>query len=272
MAISNHTEQFIIEALRVAKALTLSIVAEVDGRVIGHIAFSTLTISDHTRDWYGLGPVSVRPEYQRRGIGGALISTGLSRLKTSGGAGCCLVGHTAYYRRFGFENARQRVCEGVPREFLFVLSNGAHLPQGTVEFHGAFKADDPQSAAGDAQPPHRRGCQLRRGGDVSRHRSTRTGERMPECTTEGWFARSHSFRVASGLSDRRGKSGFNGADVDSVLQEPRRGRVPVQVPRRAPERAMACLMAWMNRRGEKGFRKSSTAAVCTPWRRIVSSV
>ncbi len=55
LEISNHTEQFIIAALRAAKALTISRVAEVDGRVIGHIAFSPVTISDGTRNWYGLG-------------------------------------------------------------------------------------------------------------------------------------------------------------------------------------------------------------------------
>jgi len=61
LEISNHTEQFIIAALRRAKALTLSLVAEANDRVIGHIAFSPLTISDGTRNWYGLGPVSVLP-------------------------------------------------------------------------------------------------------------------------------------------------------------------------------------------------------------------
>ncbi len=76
LEISNHTEQFIIAALRVAKALTVSLVAEVDGRVIGHIAFSPVTISDGTRNWYGLGPVSVLPDYQRQGIGKALIWEG----------------------------------------------------------------------------------------------------------------------------------------------------------------------------------------------------
>ena len=64
LEISNHTEQFIIAALRAAGALTLSLVAEVEGRVIGHIAFSPVTISDGTRSWYGLGPVSVLPAYQ----------------------------------------------------------------------------------------------------------------------------------------------------------------------------------------------------------------
>ena len=73
LEISNHTEQFIIEALRADNALTVSLVAEMDGRVIGHIAFSPVTISDGTPDWYGLGPVSVSPEYQRQGIGKALI-------------------------------------------------------------------------------------------------------------------------------------------------------------------------------------------------------
>ncbi len=81
LEISNHTEQFIIEALRAAHALTVSLVAEVNGRVIGHLAFSPVTISDGTRNWYGLGPVSVLPEYQGKGIGKALIKEGLSRLK-----------------------------------------------------------------------------------------------------------------------------------------------------------------------------------------------
>src|SRR5271169_2704331 len=104
LEISNHTEQFIIEALRSAKVLTLSLVAEVDGRVVGHIAFSPVVISDGTTNWYGLGPVSVLPTYQRMGIGKALIQAGLSRLKDLGAKGCCLVGHPDYYRKFGFEN------------------------------------------------------------------------------------------------------------------------------------------------------------------------
>jgi len=93
LAISNHTEQFIIAALRAAKALTVSLVAEVDGRVVGHIAFSPVTISDGSPNWYGLGPVPVLPACQRRGIGGALIQEGISRLKGLGARGCCLVGH-----------------------------------------------------------------------------------------------------------------------------------------------------------------------------------
>ena len=141
LEISNHTEQFIVAALRAAKALTVSLVAEVDGRVIGHIAFSPLAISDGTRNWYGLGPVSVLPEYQRQGIGKALIQEGLSRLKGMNAQGCCLVGHPDYYRKFGFKNMPGLVLEGVPPEFFFALSFDGHTPQGAVTFHDAFKAE-----------------------------------------------------------------------------------------------------------------------------------
>lgn len=141
LAISKHTEQFIIAALRTANALTVSLVAEVDGRVVGHIAFSPVTISDGSPNWYGLGPVSVLPECQRMGIGRALIHEGLSRLKDLGAQGCCLVGHPEYYRRFGFDNIRGLVYEGVPAEVFFALSLNCHIPQGIVAFHPGFNAD-----------------------------------------------------------------------------------------------------------------------------------
>jgi putative acetyltransferase len=135
LEISNHTEQFIITALRAAKALTVSLVAEAGGCVIGHIAFSPVTISDGTRNWYGLGPVSVLPEYQRQGIGKALVQEGLSRLTEMNAQGCCLVGHPDYYRKFGFKNMPELVLEGVPQEFFFALSFDGHFPHGTVTFH-----------------------------------------------------------------------------------------------------------------------------------------
>ena len=150
LEISNHTEQFIIQALRTAKALTVSLVAEKNGHVIGHIAFSPVTVSDGTRDWYGLGPVSVLPEYQRKGIGKALIQAGLSRLKLLNGQGCCLVGHPGYYQKFGFKNVSGLVLEGVPQEFFFALSFDGIFPQGTVTFHEGFKADGRQNAPSEA--------------------------------------------------------------------------------------------------------------------------
>jgi putative acetyltransferase len=139
LEISNQTEHLIIEALRAAGALTVSLVAELDGRIVGHIAFSPVTLSDGTPDWYGLGPVSVLPEYQRRGVGKTLIHEGLSRLKDLQARGCCVVGHPEYYRQFGFSNTPGLVYEGVPPEVFFVLSFDGPIPQGTVTFHEAFK-------------------------------------------------------------------------------------------------------------------------------------
>ena len=138
---SNHTEQFIVEALRANNALTVSLIAEVDGHVVGHVAFSPVTISDGTQNWYGLGPVSVLPEHQRKGIGKSLILEGISRLKGLNAKGCCLVGHPDYYRKLGFKNVSGLVHEGVPQEVFLAMSFDGQIPQGTVNFHDGFKAD-----------------------------------------------------------------------------------------------------------------------------------
>ncbi len=141
--VSHHTEQLIIAALRAAHALTLSLVAERDGCVVGHIAFSPVTLSDGTTGWYGLGPVSVLPALHRQGIGSALIKEGLRRLQALGAKGCCLVGHPAYYGRFGFQNPDGLGHEGVPPEAFFALVFDGSMPQGMVMFHDAFKLDSP---------------------------------------------------------------------------------------------------------------------------------
>jgi len=140
--VSHQTEQFIIKALREAGALTLSIVAEIDGRVVGHIAFSPVTISDGTKDWYGLGPISVLPEYQKQGIGKSLINEGLSLLKELGGQGCALVGEPNYYKQLGFRNFPELLFEGVPQEVFLALPFNEKVPQGTVVFHEGFSAID----------------------------------------------------------------------------------------------------------------------------------
>lgn len=141
LPISNHTEQFIINALRAANALTISLVAEIDGQVVGHIAFSPVTISDGSQGWYGLGPISVLPEYHHQGIGKSLIHEGLSLLKALGGKGCALVGDPNYYKRFGFRNYPQLVHEGVPQEAFLALPFTEKVPQGIVVFHEGFLAN-----------------------------------------------------------------------------------------------------------------------------------
>lgn len=140
LPVSNHTEQFIISALRDANALTISLVADIDGRVVGHIAFSPVIISDGTKDWYGLGPISVLSEYQKQGIGKSLIKKGLSLLKNMGGQGCALVGDPNYYKQFGFKNYSELIHEGIPQEIFLALPFNEKVPKGTIEFHEGFLA------------------------------------------------------------------------------------------------------------------------------------
>jgi len=140
LAVSQHTEQFIINALRAANALTVSLVAEIEGKIIGHIAFSPVTISDGSKDWYGLGPISVLPELQKQGIGKALMHEGLSIMKTMGAKGVVLVGDPNYYQRFGFRSIPELTLEGVPPEYFMALTIDGTSAHGTVEFHKGFEA------------------------------------------------------------------------------------------------------------------------------------
>lgn len=121
--------------------LTVSLVAEIDGRVVGHIALSPVTISDGAAGWYGLGPVSVLPDFQKQGIGKSLVNEGLSLLKEIGGQGCALVGDPSYYERFGFKNYPELVHEGIPQEVFLALPLTENVPKGIVLFHEGFAAN-----------------------------------------------------------------------------------------------------------------------------------
>lgn len=136
---SQQTEHLTIHDLRVAGALTTSLVSEIDGQVVGHIALSPVTISDGTTNWYGLGPVSVLPEYQGRRIGTALVNSGLALLKSMSGKGIVLLGLPTYFNRFGFWSYPQLIHEGTPQEVFVAKSLVERVPRGTVEFHQAFK-------------------------------------------------------------------------------------------------------------------------------------
>ena len=126
--------------MRAAKALTFSLVAEVGGKVVAHVAFSPVTISDNSTGWYGLGPVSVLPEYQKQGIGMELINKGLSLLKESGAQGCALVGDPDYYKRLGFRNYPDLIHEGIPQEVFLALPFSGNIPRGNMKFHEGFSA------------------------------------------------------------------------------------------------------------------------------------
>ncbi len=135
---ADGTEHLIIDRLRAAGALTLSLVAEVDGRIIGHVAFSPVTLSDGSADWYGLGPISVDPAHQGEGIGGKLIQDGLERLKVLGATGCVLLGDPAYYSRFGFESGSKLTLDGVPPEYFMHVAFSPVYGGGTVTYHPGF--------------------------------------------------------------------------------------------------------------------------------------
>ena len=136
---SDGSEPLIIDALRDAKALTISIVAELDGRVVGHAAFSPVEWCEQS-GWFGLGPVSVHPDLQGRGIGQALIKNGLEQLRAIGAKGCVVLGDPAYYARFGFRQDARFTYSGPPPEYFQVLV--WHEPEqglgGAVRYHPAF--------------------------------------------------------------------------------------------------------------------------------------
>lgn len=135
---SDGTEGAIVDALRAGGALTVSLVAEHEGEVVGHVAFSPVKIDGHAADWYGLGPVAVRPDRQRHGIGVKLIEAGLERIKALGAQGCVVLGDPAYYSRFGFKSDPALCFPGVPSEYFQRLDLGDAERQGVVVYHSAF--------------------------------------------------------------------------------------------------------------------------------------
>lgn len=140
---SRQTEAAIIDALRAAGALAVSLVAVEDAQILGHVAFSPVAIDGVAAPgWYGVGPLSVRPDRHRRGIGSALMREGLARLAARGASGCVLVGEPAYYGRFGFRPAPSLVLPDVPPEYFQALVLEGDLPSGTVAFHEGFAAED----------------------------------------------------------------------------------------------------------------------------------
>lgn len=137
---SDHpTEHLIVNALREAGMLTISLVAEVDGKIVGHVAFSPVTINEEFVEWYGLGPVSVVPELQKQGIGSRLIREGLSLLKERGANGCVLEGSPTYYQRFGFKTYSGLTYHAAPApEFFMALPFYDEVPTGQAEYHKSF--------------------------------------------------------------------------------------------------------------------------------------
>ncbi|MEO1226301.1 MAG: N-acetyltransferase [Pseudomonadota bacterium] len=138
MPYASGSEAAIIDGLRTADALTVSLVATDASQIVGHVAFSPVTIAGENVRWYGLGPVSVWPDRQRAGIGQALIREGLSQLRHLDAAGCVVLGDPAYYARFGFAADPALTYAGAPSRYFQCLSFRPPPPRGEVRFHPAF--------------------------------------------------------------------------------------------------------------------------------------
>lgn len=134
------TEQFIVDALRKSGQLSVSLVADDDGEVIGHVAVSPVTVSDGVTGWYGLGPISIAPGRQGQGVGTRLMEQALSELRRSGAAGCVVLGDPGYYSRFGFNAEPLLVLPDVPPEYFQAISFRGSPPSGTVSYHSSFAA------------------------------------------------------------------------------------------------------------------------------------
>ncbi|OCC23862.1 GCN5 family acetyltransferase [Croceicoccus estronivorus] len=136
---SDGSEAEIIHRLRQDGDLVLSFVAEnMDQAIVGHIAFSPVTISDGTRGWFGLAPVSVIPLRQRAGIGSTLIEKGLAHLKRIGAGGCVVLGDPDYYGRFGFTHDPGLNYPGPPAKFFQRIVFKDPAPHGIVRYAKAF--------------------------------------------------------------------------------------------------------------------------------------
>ncbi|CAM5769117.1 hypothetical protein LMIY3S_02730 [Labrys miyagiensis] len=139
LAQSTGTEAGIVERLRADGALALSLVAEEEGEVIGYLAASAARIGK--QDGWGLiGPLAVLPSRHRRGIGTALMTEALRRLRATS-RGAALVGDPAYYGRFGFRAFPGLKVEGCPPEVVQALPFDGSEPRGELKHHPAFGLD-----------------------------------------------------------------------------------------------------------------------------------
>jgi putative acetyltransferase len=133
-------EQVLVGVLRDLGALSLSLVAEHQGEVVGHVALSPVTHESGEAGWFGLGPISVEPALQRQGVGGALIAEAKRWLSDQDARGCILTGDPNYYPRHGFLPAPGHAPEAEPAEYFMVLSLSGGIPDGRFRFHPAFYA------------------------------------------------------------------------------------------------------------------------------------
>ena len=135
---SGGNEAAIVDELRRAGDLSLSLVADLEDVPVGHIAFSPAHLSEGIGRWYALGPLAVSPMYQRGGIGTALVTKGLDIIESMEADGCILTGALRYYSRFGFEHSPQNAPVGEPAAHFMIRRFRGDVPNGPIHFHDAF--------------------------------------------------------------------------------------------------------------------------------------
>jgi putative acetyltransferase len=137
---SDGSESRIVTRLRADGDLSISLVAEVESEVIGHVAFSPVSVTPAAAAWYGLGPLAVSPTHQSRRIGSALVLRGLRELQAAGAAGCVVFGNAAFYGRFGFQSNSALVYPHGPKELFLSRAFEGTIPMGIVTYAAAFGA------------------------------------------------------------------------------------------------------------------------------------
>jgi putative acetyltransferase len=138
-AFGRDVEADLVEALRREASAVLSLVAEEEGQILGHVMFSRMRAPFRG---LGLAPIGVLPARQRKGIGSLLIRTGLTKARASGWEGVFVLGEPVYYQRFGFDwNKASGFTSPLPRPYFMAMSlQGPELPcaTGHVEYAPAF--------------------------------------------------------------------------------------------------------------------------------------
>jgi putative acetyltransferase len=135
---SQGAEPFIVDALRADGDLTLSLVAEADGEIVGHAAWSDAILSNGETGWATLGPIAVLPERHGQGVGRALMEAGEAHWRRAGAKGIVLLGDPNLYQRFGFVRGTPLHITGALAEYFQVLAFTDTIPDASVTFAKAF--------------------------------------------------------------------------------------------------------------------------------------
>lgn len=151
LAFGQDSEARLVEMLRVSDAFVpeLSLVATLDHKIVGHILFTKIIITDENQsavESLALAPMAVIPEYQKKGIGGELIKSGLAKAKELGYRSVIVLGHEKYYPKFGFVPASRwniKAPFDVPANAFMgieLIAEGLTGVYGTVKYPEAFEA------------------------------------------------------------------------------------------------------------------------------------